>query len=142
VSPWRAYCHAATERLAYSSNQAQEAGGTREGETLQEAENDPGWPVLSEFFCQANQPSPPTEQADRAIFPGGMKLTASAGKANELYDLARDPEEEQDLLRLDDRGATVLAARLNHWVKGVPVRVASSTVDQDPVRRLIALGYA
>lgn len=71
-----------------------------------------------------------------------MQRIASAGKADELYDLARDPEERQYLVRPDDSRATALVARLNEWVKGVPVRVASSAVDKDLVRRLKSLGYA
>jgi arylsulfatase len=113
-----------------------------QGEKLQEAEKDSGRSVFSEFFCQRDPSGHTPKQTERAIFAGRMKLIVSAARADELYDLSRDPEEEQNLFHPDDDRATALAARLNDWVKAVPVRVASSTVDKDLVRRLKALGYA
>ena len=113
-----------------------------QGEKLQEAEKDRGRPVFSEFFHQPGPSGHTPEQTERAIFVGRMKLIVSAGRAEELYDLSRDPEEKQNLFRADGNRARALAARLNDWVKAVPVRVASSAVDKDLVRRLKALGYA
>jgi arylsulfatase A-like enzyme len=113
-----------------------------QGEKLQEAEKDRGRPVFSEFFHQPGPSGHTPEQTERAIFAGRMKLIVSASRADELYDLSRDPEEKENLFHPDDTRATALAARLNDWVKAVPVRAASSSVDQDLVRRLKALGYA
>jgi len=74
----------------------------------------------------------------RAIRAGGRKYIAAPKP--ELYDLERDPREEQDLAAADRATASALAARVDRYA---PAQLpATKFIDASGLERLRALGYS
>ncbi|HKB10652.1 MAG TPA: tetratricopeptide repeat protein, partial [Vicinamibacterales bacterium] len=74
----------------------------------------------------------------RAIRSGGRKYIAAPRP--ELYDLDRDPREEQDLAASDRASASALASRVDRY--SPPQLPATKFIDASGLERLRALGYS
>ncbi len=78
-----------------------------------------------------------------AMWIGPWKLIAWTEGPPELYDLAADPEETQNLYRADDPHAKALADRLSAWVATAPRQFdAPGKLDKNSFEKLKSLGYA
>lgn len=77
-----------------------------------------------------------------AVFDGDMKLIYSAGGAEELYDLARDPGEERNLTAANGAASQALRSRLHQWIESLPLQVKlPKQADPKALERLRNLGY-
>jgi arylsulfatase A-like enzyme len=87
--------------------------------------------------------SPRFQGVRRAIFVGSRKLITWTQGPPELYDLAADPDETNNLYRADDPHAKALADRLSAWAASAPREFeAPGKLDKDSVEKLKSLGYA
>ncbi|MBV9396732.1 MAG: sulfatase [Bryobacterales bacterium] len=81
-------------------------------------------------------------QSRRAILSGSLKLIASPNGAFELYNLASDPEEKQNLYSPANPEAVELRNKLEAWLAARPRGQAPATkLDPASVERLKSLGY-
>jgi arylsulfatase A-like enzyme len=80
-------------------------------------------------------------QLSRALVYNGMKLIVHAGGQRELYDLAHDPEELQNLYPGGDQKAAPMEAAFRIWTQKIPGVRAQSPMDLRELRRLKSLGY-
>jgi len=83
-----------------------------------------------------------TRRIERAITRGTMKFITSTLGKRELYDLARDPGETQNLFRPGDPVALDLQSKLNTWMSLAPAAGAGAKKpDPHTIERLRSLGY-
>jgi len=76
----------------------------------------------------------------RALRSGSWKLVAAPRP--ELYDLARDPDEQRDLASTDQGNVARLSARIAHYSDAALPPTISLNADAQTADRLRALGYA
>ena len=77
----------------------------------------------------------------RAIFSGSLKLIHWTSGSPELYDVASDPAEENNLYQSDNPRAAELAQRLRGWVAAMPPRKAPTKLNPSTLDLLKSLGY-
>ena len=88
------------------------------------------------------QANPRFRRVQRAIFSGDHKLVVPEPGRPELYDLARDPKEQQPASAATPPGRE-LASALDAWLRGGQAAEGDRVpVDETTVERLRALGYA
>jgi len=125
-----------------------EVPGYVHGKSLLKLEKDDTRVVLSESF-----PNPTYikwhsrfNRYERAIFSKHFKFISSSAGKRELYNLAEDPNESDNLYNPDDYTSKELESRLNQWLAlaAASVRKYDSDIklDQDTLNRLKSLGYA
>ncbi len=85
---------------------------------------------------------------ERAIFSGPMKFISSTYEGPQLYDLSRDPREEENLHSPGNEHSAELEAKLEQWLASVreespPVggAVTGKRANKEALDRLKALGY-
>ena len=87
------------------------------------------------------QANPRFRRVQRAIFSGDHKLVVPEPGRPELYDLARDPKEQQPASAATPPGRE-LASALDAWLRGGQAAEGDRVpVDETTVERLRALGY-
>jgi arylsulfatase A-like enzyme len=114
------------------------------GRSLLEPEQLDGRTVFAEAYTDSElaklRPRHPDSQY--AVFEGGFKLIYSAGGAEELYDLASDPQEERNLAGANGAASQALRRRLHQWIESVPLQVKlPKQADPKALERLRNLGY-
>lgn len=114
------------------------------GQSLLKPERLAGRAIFAEAYTDSElarlRPRHPDSQY--AVFHGDMKLIYSAGGAEELYDLARDPSEERNLAGADGAVSQALRARLHQWIENLPLQVKQpKQADPKALERLRNLGY-
>jgi hypothetical protein len=81
-------------------------------------------------------------RVERAVFAGDEKLIVSSEGPRQLYDLRRDPAEQNDL-HAGSGDAPRLEQAFAEWLADGPGRPgAAPPIDETLRRRLRALGYA
>jgi arylsulfatase A-like enzyme len=115
-----------------------------QGISLRQAEQQPARNLISESF-PASELLPwhkRFNRIERALFGLPMKfITSTAGK-REVYDLAHDPEEKQNLYNPDDAVSHDLQARTDVWIRSMaPYLRLPGTLDKTTLDRLRSLGY-
>jgi arylsulfatase A-like enzyme len=81
-------------------------------------------------------------QIAMALIANGMKYIDSTLGTRELFDLARDPDEQTNLYRADDPLSRSMRASLSEWLKKIPAfQTSQKNIDSETVRRLKGLGY-
>lgn len=112
-----------------------------QGKDLQHLEDGAARPVVSESF-PISLFGRASRKTERAVFSGSTKLIALRSGGQELYDLARDPDERKDLYRPNGNEAVGLARYLEEWVARIPPHTADGWgVDVNTLERLKSLGY-
>jgi arylsulfatase A-like enzyme len=115
-----------------------------QGSSFLERGNDPSRVVYSSAtglpsFSQENRRFKGTR---RAIFSGSWKLITWTQGPPELYDLASDPQEKQNLYSPENAQAKELSQRLDAWIATIPHQKTSpSKLDPATRERLKSLGY-
>ncbi|GEM_PF-304134 len=100
-------------------------------------------PVYAESRAMGFLTSPRFRGVRRAIFVGSWELIAWSEGPPELYNLATDPDENNNLYRVADRHAKALADRLSAWVAASPRQFEKpGNLDKSRVEKLKSLGYA
>ena len=117
-----------------------------QGQSLLKLENMNKRPIISESF-------PGTfvirwherfDRFEKAIFLDGLKFIHSTAGKRELYDLSKDPDEEENLYSQTDNRAKKLETALNEWLKKTMSEAelaAPVELKKDALRRLRELGY-
>ncbi len=83
-----------------------------------------------------------THEIATALIANGMKYIDSTLGTRELFDLARDPNEQTNLYRADDPLSLSMRTTLAEWLQKVPAfHPSQNKIDQENVRRLKSLGY-
>jgi len=84
------------------------------------------------------------DRVERAVFSGTKKFIHSSSGRRELYDLARDPRETENLASAGGEGELEgLQKKLEAWAKAAPPRRRrGKRLDRDALERLKSLGYA
>jgi len=96
--------------------------------------------VFTESFPTTDFPG--GDRTDRAIRYGSMKLILSTTGRLELYDLARDPAERNNLYSFDNPHVAVLEPLLRQWIRQIPKADKKATpADEKELLRLKSLGY-
>ena len=81
-------------------------------------------------------------RTERAIFSWPYKFISSTAGKRELYDLSKDPDEEENLYKKDDGVSKELELKLDQWLKVVKEETGSpAKLDKGALDRLKALGY-
>lgn len=81
-------------------------------------------------------------QTATAVIANGFKFIDSTRGTRELYDLARDPEEQHNLYNASDPFSREMRAHLAEWLKIPAFRAPQGTkIDEENLRRLKSLGY-
>lgn len=114
------------------------------GRSLREPAELDGRAIYAEAYTESElaklRPRHPDSQY--AVFEGDMKLIYSAGGAEELYNLARDPGEERNLAAANGAESQELRGRLHQWIESVPLQVKlPKQADPKALERLRNLGY-
>jgi arylsulfatase A-like enzyme len=82
------------------------------------------------------------DRVERAIFSGHMKFISSTAGKRELYNLAEDPEEMENLYR-EDGESIELERRLNEWLETTEAMTDPiPALDNESIERIKSLGYA
>jgi hypothetical protein len=80
---------------------------------------------------------------ERAIFSGPYKFISSTAGKKELYDLSKDPNEEENLYSPDDHICEELETKLTLWLENTSKMLSSpDQLDERTIDRLKSLGYA
>jgi arylsulfatase A-like enzyme len=81
-------------------------------------------------------------QTATAVISNGFKLIDSTRGTRELFDLARDPEEQHDLYKVTDPLSRQMRADLDEWKKIPAFRAKQDAqIDKENLDRLKSLGY-
>ena len=85
------------------------------------------------------------DRVERAIFSGPYKFIGSTAEKKELYDLTKDPKEENDLSSVNVDTSRRLESKLDRWIAEVG---ATDSKEEEPpglnkekLERLRSLGY-
>ena len=100
--------------------------------------------VISESFPYGHMLNwhPRFNRVERAIFSWPYKFISSTAGKRELYDLSKDPDEEENLYKKDDGVSKELELKLDQWLKVVKEETGSpAKLDKGALDRLKALGY-
>jgi arylsulfatase A-like enzyme len=101
-------------------------------------------PVFSESFPSLRliNLQPRLNRVDRAVFSGSLKLIRSLQGNHELYDLARDPDEAQDIYASAGSSASRLETSLVKWVEASAGQAQTvPKLERGTVEKLRSLGY-
>lgn len=110
-----------------------------DGENLSQSEH----PIIAEWFYQWWDPKKYCRNL-RAIYQGKEKYIWASNSLHELYDLEKDPGEEENIIAKYPQKAEAMQKSLDHWlstftppdIKGREVEINKSTEE-----KLRALGY-
>jgi arylsulfatase A-like enzyme len=84
-------------------------------------------------------------QSATAVIANGFKFIDSTRGTRELFDLAKDPDEKNNLYRADDKRGQEMHTELTDWQKRVPAyhpkQQQPTKIDEENLRRLRSLGY-
>jgi arylsulfatase A-like enzyme len=80
-------------------------------------------------------------QGARALLFDGMKLIVRADGGRELYDVAHDRGEGQDLYAPGNQRSVPMEAAFRQWTQRMPGARAAAPTDLKELRRLKSLGY-
>jgi arylsulfatase A-like enzyme len=117
--------------------------GFVQGRSLQEAGSG-NRALFSESFPESRlmQLHPRFLRTARAMYSGGLKYIGWGAGKNELYDLAKDPRETQDLCAAGNVRCDELQDQLAEWARSVPPDVAPARkLNPQSLERLKSLGY-
>ena len=101
----------------------------------------PERPVIAETYPL---PSPTSDGSWRAMFEGDHKLLWNSKTPARLFDLARDPREQNDLAAVEPERVTAMLTSLNEYLEGLPGPASAgpeAEVDEETRRALESLGY-
>ena len=97
--------------------------------------------VFSESFPNISPVGSRFDRIERAVFLKEWKLIRSTNRENELYDLSKDPREQDNLFGAH-AGAGQLEDLLNQWLDTVEEEAqAPADLDPETIERLKSLGY-
>ena len=84
------------------------------------------------------------DRTEHAILFEDKKLVEYTSNKKELFDLARDLNEEHNLYREGDKDVLSLSSMLDQWKRSVPLAVPADrgVTDRSTVEKLKSLGYA
>ncbi len=99
--------------------------------------------IVSEAFPTLLQWGQKFDRLERALYQGNRKLILSNRGSTEVFDLERDPAENQNLYRADNPDSMQMRAELEQWTKAVPHHKAADGrgLDSKVMDRLKSLGY-
>ena len=125
-----------------------EVPGNIQGQSLLKLEFEPGKSrnIISESFPNGYLISwhQRFNRVERAIFSDPYKLISSTAGKRELYNLSKDPNEMENLYKVDDDTSKGIEARLETWLKTTVAEGESSAsvkLDKGALDRLRTLGY-
>ena len=115
------------------------------GQSLQNLDGTAARTIYSESFpCKAYWNLHPTRfrRQQRAAYSGTWKLISSTAGQRELYDLAKDPGEMNNLYVSQDLTYQRLESSLQRWLGSIAVESGrSGELNRDALERLRSLGY-
>jgi arylsulfatase A-like enzyme len=85
---------------------------------------------------------PRLDRIERAVISGSMKLIGSTAGRRELYDLAKDPNEDENIYAASGSGSRALETSLEQWTKAALAKSRpEGPIDPGVIERLRSLGY-
>jgi len=118
--------------------------GDCQGRSLDEETADGGRTVLAESYTPGGiwDIDPRFQRIQRALFSGTLKYVSSTPGSDELFDLAKDSEEHDNLVKDESEVSSMLSSQLASLIAGAqtsrPTRVE---LKSDQLERLKSLGY-
>jgi len=100
--------------------------------------------LISESFAQSKfiEANQRFNRVERALVSGNLKLIVSTAGKRELYDLLKDPSEENDICGSERTACANLQQELENWCARIPRSVVQTKkLNKESLDRLRSLGY-